>query len=47
VIDKSGTVLHDFSVEPCVILVTEKREETEVDVSQPDKELDVEEIEEE
>jgi hypothetical protein len=47
VLDKSGTVLHDFDVEPCVVLVTEKREDEEIDVSKPDEDIDVEEIEEE
>jgi len=44
--DKNGTVLHDFDVESCAVVVTESREETEVDVSQPDEEIDVEELEE-
>ncbi len=43
VLDKNGTIIHDFEVESCAIVVTERREETEVDVSK----LDVEEIEEE
>ncbi len=47
VVDKNGTVIHDFEVEPCAVVVTERREEAEVDVTQPDKEIGVDEIEEE
>jgi hypothetical protein len=47
VLDKSGTVLHDFEVESCAVVVTERREDIDVDVTQPDNEIDVEEIEEE
>jgi hypothetical protein len=47
VLDKSGTVLHDFSVETCAVLVTERRKDVDVDVSKIDEDIDVEEIEEE
>jgi hypothetical protein len=47
VLDKNGTIIHDFEVESCAVVITERREEAEVDVTQPDKEIDVEEIEEE
>jgi len=44
VLDKSGTLLHDFDVDSCAIVVTEKREDMEIDVSKPDE--DIEEFEE-
>lgn len=46
VVDKNGTIIHDFDVESCAVVVTERREETEVDVSKLDENVDVEELEE-
>jgi len=41
VFDRSGTLLHDFDVQSCTIVVTEMREKEEIDVSKSDEDIEI------
>jgi len=41
VFDRSGTLLHDFDVQSCTIVVTEMRNEEKINVSKPDEDIEI------